>query len=243
MSRDVNALVKGLFDAGVRQVTVKDFHRTGLQPAAGVDRQAGTHRFRLPSSARAGSGRPGDADRLMMIGMHAASGTTGFLPHTLTSRLASLVVNGRPMAEVELFSASLAPFRNPSGLFLRVSRGCSQARERIPGIHTFPIDKRIPPEALDADQMAKRNGTVRCRITGNRLGGPLLPRRPLFCRHHHPGRGRSRSQDGRGHGASNGPGRPWLSRSRTSTPSTAAWSVCATCRRRRKNPPVEPCPL
>jgi len=29
MTLDVNAVVRGLFDAGVKQVTVKDFHRTG----------------------------------------------------------------------------------------------------------------------------------------------------------------------------------------------------------------------
>jgi D-amino peptidase len=152
MSRDVDVLVKGLFDAGVRQVTVKDFHRTGynLLPEL-IDKRArivsGYRRRPVP-----GLGDPGDADRLMMIGMHAASGTTGFLPHTLTSRLASLVVNGRPMAELELFSASLAPFGIPPIFFSGCPVACSQARERIPGIRTFPIDKRIPPETLDADR-------------------------------------------------------------------------------------------
>jgi D-amino peptidase len=152
MSLDVNAVVKGLFDAGVRQVTVKDFHRTGynLLPEL-ID-----HRARIVCGYRRGLvpglGNPGNADALMMIGMHAASGTTGFLPHTLTSRFAALVVNGRPMAEMELFSASLAPFEIPPVFFSGCPVACSQARERIPGIRTFPIDKSIPPEALDADQ-------------------------------------------------------------------------------------------
>ena len=109
MSRDVDAVVKQLFAAGVRQVTVKDFHRTAynLLPEL-IDARArivcGYRRGPVP-----GLGHPGDVDAAMMIGMHAASGTAGFLAHTLTSRLASLRVNGRPLAEVELFAASLAP--------------------------------------------------------------------------------------------------------------------------------------
>ena len=152
MSRDVNAVVSGLFDAGVRRVTVKDFHRTGynLLPEL-IDNRArilsGYRRGPIP-----GLGDPEDADAAMMIGMHAASGTAGFLPHTLTSRLASLIVNGRPLAEVELFSASLAPFGIPAVFFSGCPTACSQARERIQGIQTLAIDKSISPEALDAHQ-------------------------------------------------------------------------------------------
>jgi D-amino peptidase len=117
MSRDVDAVVKGLFGAGVARVTVKDFHRTGynLIPEM-IDRRArivcGYYQGPVP-----GLGDPTDADALMMIGMHAAAGTHGFLAHTLTSRLASLTVAGRPLAEVELFAASLAPHGIPAVFF------------------------------------------------------------------------------------------------------------------------------
>ena len=70
---------------------------------------------------------PGDADGLMMLGMHAASGTGGFLAHTLTSRLASLEVNGRPLAEIELFAASLAPHNIPVIFFSGCPVACAQA--------------------------------------------------------------------------------------------------------------------
>jgi D-amino peptidase len=179
MSRDVDVLVKGLFDAGVRQVTVKDFHRTGynLLPEL-IDKRArivsGYRRRPVP-----GLGDPGDADRLMMIGMHAASGTTGFLPHTLTSRLASLVVNGRPMAEMELFSASLAPFGIPPIFFSGCPVACSQARERIPGIRTFPIDKRIPPEALDADRWRSEMARAAAESLAAASAVPYCPEGPF----------------------------------------------------------------
>lgn len=173
MSRDVNAVVRHLFNAGVLHVTVKDFHRTGynLLPEMIDSRTrivSGYHRGPVP-----GLGDPGNADGLMMIGMHAASGTTGFLPHTLTSRLASLVVNGRPMAEVELFAASLAPFGIPPLFFSGCPEACDQARERIPGIHTFPIDKTIPPEALEACQW--RTDLARAAAEALTLAGKPAP--------------------------------------------------------------------
>jgi hypothetical protein len=64
MSLDVDAVVKGLFDAGVQRVTVEDFHRTGynLLPEM-IDGRArivcGYHRCPVP-----GLGDPGDADDL-----------------------------------------------------------------------------------------------------------------------------------------------------------------------------------
>ncbi|BBO71211.1 hypothetical protein DSCA_51410 [Desulfosarcina alkanivorans] len=179
MSRDVDALAGHLFDAGVRQVTVKDFHRTGynLLPEM-IDSRA-----RIVSGYRRGPvpglGDPGDADGLMMIGMHAAAGTAGFLAHTLTSRLASLVVNGRPMAEVELFSASLAPHGIPPVFFSGCPAACGQARERIPGMPTFFIDKRIPPDALDAQRWRNEMARAAVQALDGRPAAPYCPAGPF----------------------------------------------------------------
>jgi D-aminopeptidase len=89
MSRDVDALSRSLFDAGVRQVTVKGFHRTAynLLPEM-ID-----PRTRIVSGYRQGStpglGDPGDADAVMMIGMHVLP-----LNPSLTCRFCRIV----PMA-------------------------------------------------------------------------------------------------------------------------------------------------
>ena len=90
MTLDVDGVTRALLDAGVEQITVKDFHRTGynLLPEMIDDRariDCGYRQAPVP-----GLGDPGDADAVMMLGMHAAAGTDGFLAHTLTSRLASL---------------------------------------------------------------------------------------------------------------------------------------------------------
>jgi len=175
MSRDVDAVVRALFDAGIEQVTVQDFHRTAynLLPEL-IDPRAriicGYRRGPVP-----GLGHPGNAQAVMMLGMHAASGTPGFLPHTLTSRLASVRVNDRPLAEVELFSASLAPFGVRPIFFSGCAVACAQARERIPGIHTIAIDKQIPLEV--PDKMNWRRSLARGAVTALQ-GIPPAPYRP-----------------------------------------------------------------
>ncbi len=175
MSRDVDAVVGGLLDAGIEQVTVKDFHRSGynLLPEM-IDGRAridcGYRRGPVP-----GIGDPHGVDAVMMIGMHAAAGTAGFLAHTLTSRLALLTVNGRPLAEIELFAASLAPYGIPVIFFSGCPVACTQARERIAGIRTWPIDKRIPPAKLDAEGW--RQGLARAAVNALTNDG-VAPYRP-----------------------------------------------------------------
>ncbi|MFH1982536.1 MAG: M55 family metallopeptidase [Pseudomonadota bacterium] len=150
MSLDVNALTTALFDAGARRVRIKDFHRTGFNifPEL-VDRRAalisGYHRGPIP-----GIGSAAGAQAVFFIGLHAASGTDGFLSHTLTSRLSALTVNGRPMAEIELFAAALARHGIAPVFFSGCPEACRQAVVVVPGIGTHPIDKSGGPGSLDS---------------------------------------------------------------------------------------------
>ena len=75
MTQDVNKVVKGLFDAGVDHIIVKDFHRTGyniiserIDPRAQV-----ISGYRLRSVP--GMGDLKNAEAIMFLGMHAASCT------------------------------------------------------------------------------------------------------------------------------------------------------------------------
>ena len=141
MTRDVNSVVSALFDAGVKMITIKDFHRTGynLFPEL-IDPRA-----RLISGYRGGPipgiGNPMDAQAVISLGMHAASGSDGFLAHTLTSRIARLEVNQRLMAEIELFAASLAPWKIRPIFFSGCPVACKQAETVVDNIDCFPIDK------------------------------------------------------------------------------------------------------
>ncbi len=141
MSRDVNAVVKELFKAGVEKITVKDFHRTAYNLIPDLI----DHRAKVVSGYVAGPipgiGEPGDATALMMIGMHAPSGSDGFLAHTLTSRISRLEVNGKLMSEAQLFSSSMAPFGLVPIFFSGCPVACDYAGQEIEGIRCCPIDK------------------------------------------------------------------------------------------------------
>ncbi|MFZ0612130.1 MAG: M55 family metallopeptidase, partial [Desulfobacterales bacterium] len=140
MTRDVAAVVRALLDDGVRRVIVKDFHRTGynilpelIDPRARVVQ--GYRKDPVP-----GIGDPGTAAAVLFTGMHAASGSGGFLAHTLTSRIRRLEVNGELVPEVYLFAGSLAPWGVRPVFFSGCPVACNQARDIIPAIGTYLID-------------------------------------------------------------------------------------------------------
>lgn len=155
MTLDIRGVVLALKAAGVNQITVHDFHRTGYNIMT-ADMPAGC---RVVSGYKAGPvpglGHPGNADILMMIGMHAPSGSNGFLAHTLTSRVAALHVNGRLLSEAELFSAALHPYGIRPVFLSGCPLTCEQAAQHIKGITTFPIDKSKGPHHFDAVKWRK----------------------------------------------------------------------------------------
>jgi len=179
MTRDVAVVVEALFDNGVHTITVKDFHRTGynLLPE------------RIPKRARVvsgyksgpvpGIGNPEQAEAVLFLGMHAASGTDGFLAHTLTSRVSRLQRNGEPLPEVALFSASLASFGIRPIFFSGCPVACAQAQDIIPGIQTYEIDKSCGPERFEADIWRRGLALSAVRSLTNHHTAPYRPEGPF----------------------------------------------------------------
>ena len=158
MTMDLEAVVRALFAEGVSRVVIQDFHRTGynLLPEL-IDARA-----MVRSGYRAGPvpgiGNPGNCDLLMLLGMHAASGTSGFLAHTLTSRLAAVLVDGKPVSEAELFTAALAPYGLRPVFFSGCPVACSQAEAVLPGIVTFAMDKKQSRNSFDVSAWRRQLG-------------------------------------------------------------------------------------
>lgn len=179
MTRDVNAVVQALADGGVEYIRVKDFHRTGynLIPELIDSRAKVIHGYR--AGPVPGIGDPGDVDAAMFIGMHAASGTSGFLAHTLTSRIAKLEINGEPLPEINLFAASLAPQGIHPIFFSGCQVACSQARDSIPNISVYPIDKSAGQRRFNIANW--RSGLQKAAVNalGNNLTVPYVPTGPI----------------------------------------------------------------
>jgi len=181
MTKDVAVVVAALFAAGVRQIVVKDFHRTGynLLPEL-IDRRAhivsGYRRGPVP-----GIGAVDGLQAVMLIGLHAASGTNGFLPHTLTSRLQKVEVNGKPIPEVAFFCASLAPYKIRPVFFSGCPLACRQAQEIIPGLSTHSIDKASPQKGFDANAWRDGLALAATRSLNNRSTLPYHPAGPFHA--------------------------------------------------------------
>ncbi len=179
MSQDVSSVVNTLFDAGVETVTIKDFHRTGYNLFA----ELFDDRARIVSGYRRGPvpgiGNPANAQAVMFLGMHAASGSDGFLAHTLTSRIARLILNNRYLAEVELFAASLAPWGIRPIFFSGCPVACEQATAVIDNIDCFPIDKSHGPESFDASAWRSALAQAAVKALSNHKTRPYQPIGPF----------------------------------------------------------------
>ncbi len=182
LTRDVAAVVRALLDDGVRRVRVKDFHRTGynilpemIDPRARVVQ--GYRKGPVP-----GIGDPNAAAAALFMGMHAASGSGGFLAHTLTSRIRRLAVNGQLVPEVYLFAGSLAPFGVRPVFFSGCPVACDQARAVISGIDVYSIDKSGDRQAFAAEKW--RRGLARAAAAALRQAdsGPLKLVGPFHAR-------------------------------------------------------------
>jgi len=179
MSRDVNAVVQALFENGVEAVRIKDFHRTGynLLPELIDSRSEIIHGYQ--AGPVPGMGDPGDADAVMFLGMHAASGTGGFLAHTLTSRIEKLEINGEPLPEIQLFASSLAPHGLRPIFFSGCPVACSQAKTGIKNISVYPIDKSIGQQQFAMTDWRAGLAQAAVRALTNNQTSPYLPRGPM----------------------------------------------------------------
>jgi len=182
MTHDVGAVVDALFNAGVEHITVKDFHRTGynLLPEMINAKSEIIHGYRRGPVP--GFGDPGPAQVAVFLGMHAASGTNGFLAHTLTSRIACLEVNGKPMAEIELFASALAPCGIRPIFFSGCPAACAQAGAVIDNITRYPLDKSTGAGNFDGTEW--RAGLARSAVASlkNDQPAPYQPEGSMQAR-------------------------------------------------------------
>ena len=179
MSLDVNSIVSALFQAGVKNIRIKDFHRTGynlipelIDPRACI--LSGYKTAPIPAI-----GDPGDAEGLMMIGMHASSGSKGFISHTLTSRIKSIECNGAPLSEAELLSMAAAPYGIRPLLFSGGPIACEEVHSIMDHIITYPIDKSPGPDGFSKTDWRRGLQKAAIKALDNKQSIPYIRQGPF----------------------------------------------------------------
>ncbi len=186
LTRDSNAVVESLFEMGVRGVVVKDFHRTGynLIPRY-LDRRAKLVSGYYSGPA-VGYGKLYDADFALFVGLHASGGNeSGFLPHTLTSRIAEIQVNGKRICESELFATVLSAFHVPVCFFSGCPAACQEVTERMDWVITYAVPKEIEiyrDEKRRRDHIAQKREGLKKKIKeiSDPKAMPLFAMKPPF---------------------------------------------------------------
>jgi len=186
LTKDINAVAEALFEMGVREVVVKDFHRTGynLIPRY-LDR-----RVKLVSGYYSGPavgyGKLYGADFALFVGLHASGGNEGgFLSHTLTSRIAEIQVNGKRVCEAELFATVLSAFHIPVCFFSGCPAACEEVSQKMDWVVTYTIgkDKEVyEDERKRRDYiMQRRHGLMeKVKVVSNPQAMPLFVMKPPF---------------------------------------------------------------
>ena len=186
LTRDINAVVESLLDMGVKGVVVKDFHRTGynLIPRH-LDRRAKLVSGYYVRPAM-GYGKLYGADFALFVGLHASGGNeSGFLSHTLTSRIAEVRVNGQRICETELFATVLSAFHVPVCFFSGCPVACQEVTEKMGWVITYAIPKEMEiyrDEKKRRDYIAGMREGLRNKIKGisDPKAQPLFAMKPPF---------------------------------------------------------------
>lgn len=176
LTEDINAVCESLFENGVERIRVKDFHRTGYNILERYFNKRAELDQGFAIGPIPGVGEAAGFDVLMMIGLHAASGTSGFLPHTLTSQLATIRVNGRILTEAELFASSLYEENITPIFFSGCSAACEQVKSAIADIDTFAIDK---PLVKSLAEMRKELAMAAAKALRNDKASPFCLKGPF----------------------------------------------------------------
>lgn len=179
MTASVAAACEGAVAAGATTILVKDAHAHGrnvdparLPPCAEVIRGWSGHPLLMLQELEA------TFDAVLMVGYHARAGSGGNpLAHTLSSsKIARMVLDGRPIAEFHLHALAAALFAVPVAFVSGDEALCEDVRGLCPFITTVPVLRGVGastvslhPAVADARiregvERALRSDLTRCRI-------------------------------------------------------------------------------
>ncbi|GIP36154.1 M55 family metallopeptidase [Paenibacillus sp. J2TS4] len=145
LTREVNAIVEGLLEAGVEQIVVKDAHATGfnfipenLHPGAMYCMGGTPMNERFP-------GLDSSFDGAMLIGYHGMAGTPRAVrDHTMSSATYQRTeLNGNPVGEIVLDAMLFGLHNVPVLLVTGDDATCREAEQALGSVHTYETKTAI----------------------------------------------------------------------------------------------------
>ena len=136
ITEDINAVVRGLKDAGVEKIYVRDCHGGSysvlwdqLSPDADYYVCGLSNEVRYPGIE--------DCDAVILLGYHAMAGThEALLEHTFSSKtIQNIWVNGEKVGEIALDAAIAGEHGKPIIMVSGDDKVCAEAKALLPEVH------------------------------------------------------------------------------------------------------------
>jgi D-amino peptidase len=140
MTEDVNAAVRGAFDAGATSVLVNDAHgpMRNLLPDL-LDPRALLIKGR-PKPMGMLEGLTGEYDAVMCVGFHSRAGTLGVLSHSFMGHeIEDIWLDDRPVGEIGLLHATAAALGVPVVLLSGDDSACAEMLAWDAGVTTVTV--------------------------------------------------------------------------------------------------------
>jgi D-amino peptidase len=176
MTGDVNAAIRGAFEAGADEVAVTDGHSSGRNIL--VEELDPRARLNAGGPAPLSMVQGGDAGvaGVIFVGYHARVGTPqAILDHTWSSScVAGLWLNGRPLGEIGLNAAVCGHFDVPVIMISGDQSACAEATELLGPVETAVVKRAagrmaaecLPPEVTHAAIYSAAVQAVSCLRAG-----------------------------------------------------------------------------
>jgi D-amino peptidase len=160
MTADVNAAVRGAFEAGAQEVLVSDGHAH----ARNILIEELDARARLntgtPSALAMIQGADSGPDAALFIGYHARSGTLyAILDHTWSGSVAQVSLDGQPIGEIGWNAAVCGHFGVPVVMVSGDQNACAEAQTLLGAVETAIVKEakgRMAAECLPPEVAQQR---------------------------------------------------------------------------------------
>lgn len=144
MTEEVNAAVRGAFDAGAEQVVISDSHNIGLNLIPEELDPRVSLIMGSPRSLSMMEGVQAGFDAVFLIGYHSMAGTAdSTIVHTFTGRIAEVKINDVRIGEIGISAALAGHYGIPIALLTGDDKTIAEARDLLGDIETVEVKKGI----------------------------------------------------------------------------------------------------